>query len=109
MVCDIHKQFLDGNVDRELRRHRTLRRLELFVYTDGVAEATDADNQLFGTERTVDALNSIPAGASQKDVLSGVRAAVDAFVKDAPQFDDLTMLGLRYNGPKKIDTTEDTQ
>ena len=81
----------------------------IFVYTDGVAEATDADNQLFGTERTVDALNSIPAGASQKDVLSGVRAAVDAFVKDAPQFDDLTMLGLRYNGPKKIDATEDTQ
>ena len=30
----------------------------------------------------------------------GVRAAVDAFVKDAPQFDDLTMLGLKYNGPQ---------
>ncbi len=81
----------------------------IFVYTDGVAEATDANNQLFGTERTVEALNSIPAGSSQKEVLFGVRAAVDAFVKDAPQFDDLTMLGLRYNGPKGIDTAEDTQ
>ena len=71
----------------------------IFVYTDGVAEATDADNRLFGTDRTVEALNAIPTGASQKDILAGVRAAVDAFVKEAPQFDDLTMLGLRYNGP----------
>ena len=81
----------------------------IFVYTDGVAEATDANNQFFGTERTVEALNSIPEGSSQREVLFGVRAAVDAFVKDAPQFDDLTMLGLRYNGPKGIDTAEDTQ
>ena len=73
----------------------------IFVYTDGVAEATDANNELFGTERTVDALNAIPDDASQKEVLSGVRAAVDAFVKEAPQFDDLTMLGLKYNGPTK--------
>ena len=71
----------------------------IFVYTDGVAEATDADNQLFGTDRTLEALNAIPGSASQKEVLTGVRAAVDAFVKDAPQFDDLTMLGLKYYGP----------
>lgn len=77
----------------------------IFVYTDGVAEATDANNQLFGTERTLEALNSIPEDSSQKDVLLGVRAAVDAFVKEAPQFDDLTMLGLRYNGPEDIDAT----
>ena len=71
----------------------------IFVYTDGVAEATDASNELFGTERTVDALNAIPEGVSQKEVLASVRAAVDAFVKDAPQFDDLTMVGLKYYGP----------
>ena len=71
----------------------------IFVNTDGFAEATDANNQLFGTDRTLEALNSISAGSAQKDVLSGVRAAVDAFVKEAPQFDDLTMLALRYNGP----------
>ncbi len=70
----------------------------IFVYTDGVAEATDANNQLFGTERTVDALNAIPEDASQEDILAGVRAAVDAFVKEAPQFDDLTMVGLKYKG-----------
>ena len=78
----------------------------IFVYTDGVAEATDANNQMFGTDRTVEALNAAPAGAAQKDVLAGVRTAVDAFVKEAPQFDDLTMLGLRYNGPSE---TEDKQ
>ena len=71
----------------------------IFVYTDGVAEATDANNELFGTDRTLDALNALPEGLSQKEVLTGVRAAVDAFVKEAPQFDDLTMLGLKYNGP----------
>ncbi len=79
----------------------------LFVYTDGVAEATNATNQLFGTERTLEALNSIPSGSAQKDVLLGVRAAVDAFVKEAPQFDDLTMLGLRYNGPIENYTMEE--
>ena len=73
----------------------------IFVYTDGVAEATDANNELFGTDRTVDALNAIPEGASQKEVLAGVRVAVDAFVKEAPQFDDLTMVGLKYNGPQE--------
>ena len=72
----------------------------VFVYTDGVAEATDANNELFGTDRTLDALNAMPEGSSQQEVLSGVRSAVDAFVKDAPQFDDLTMLGFKYYGPE---------
>ncbi len=71
----------------------------IFVYTDGVAEATDAENQLFGTDRTLEALNAVPEGSSQKEVLRCVRVAVDAFVKEAPQFDDLTMLGLKYKGP----------
>ncbi|MBQ6153490.1 MAG: SpoIIE family protein phosphatase [Ruminococcus sp.] len=76
----------------------------IFVYTDGVAEATDANNELFGTERTLDALNAVNKNASQKEVLAGIRTAVDAFVKDAPQFDDLTMVGLKYYGPQ--DNTE---
>ena len=79
----------------------------IFVYTDGVAEATDANNELFGTDRTVDALNAIPKGASQEEVLRGVRTAVDAFVKDAPQFDDLTMVGLKYYGPQDESRAEE--
>ena len=70
----------------------------LFVYTDGVAEATDADENLFGTDRTLDALNADP-GALPEQVLANVRTAADGFVKGAPQFDDLTMLCLRYYGP----------
>ncbi|MBR4554732.1 MAG: PP2C family protein-serine/threonine phosphatase [Ruminococcus sp.] len=69
----------------------------IFVYTDGVAEATDADNKLFGKDRALVALNVSP-DASPKGLLEAVRAAVDGFVKDAPQFDDLTMLGLKYFG-----------
>ena len=72
----------------------------LFVYTDGVAEATNANNELFGTERTLEALNALPKDNSQEDMLKGVRQYVDAFVKEAPQFDDLTMLGLKYYGPE---------
>ena len=80
----------------------------IFVYTDGVAEATDANDKLFGTDRTIEALNALPEGASQQEVLKGVRTAVDAFVKEAPQFDDLTMLGMKYNGPapQKADTPD---
>ena len=69
----------------------------LFVYTDGVPEATDAHDELFGTDRMIEALNQDP-DASQDVVLANVRKAVDAFVKDAPQFDDLTMLGFKYYG-----------
>lgn len=72
----------------------------LFVYTDGVAEATDADNKLYGTERMLDALNRNPS-AEPRDVLAAVKQSVDEFVGDAPQFDDITMLCLKYNGTEK--------
>ena len=79
----------------------------IFVYTDGVAEATDANNELFGTDRALDALNAVPKSASQKEVLESVRAAVDAFVKEAPQFDDLTMVGLKYYGSQESTAAEE--
>ena len=70
---------------------------KLFLYTDGVPEATDAENNLFGTERMINALNEDPY-ASPEDTLKGMRRAVDGFVKDAEQFDDITMLCLEYVG-----------
>ena len=73
---------------------------KLFIYTDGVPEATNAENELFGTDRMVEALNREPEVAPQ-DLLKNVRQAVDEFVKDAEQFDDLTMLCLEYKGPEK--------
>ena len=70
---------------------------KLFVYTDGAPEATDADDNMFGMQRMVDALNAEPE-ASPERILRNVRAAVNEFVKDAEQFDDLTMLCLEYKG-----------
>ena len=70
---------------------------KLFVYTDGVAEATSAEKELYGTQRMIDALNADPA-ASPQQILKNVRASVDGFVKEAEQFDDLTMLCVEYKG-----------
>ena len=63
----------------------------LFLYTDGVPEATDAHNEMFTIERMLGALDRNRDGTPQ-ELLRGVRAEVDAFVGEAPQFDDLTML-----------------
>lgn len=70
---------------------------KIFVYTDGVPEATDGDNNMFGVDRMLSALN-LELDASPEKVLGNVRSAVDAFVKDAQQFDDLTMLCMQYKG-----------
>ena len=70
----------------------------LFLYTDGVPEATDAEGGMFGTQRMLDALNGEPDAAPQK-ILENVSKAVDGFVKEAEQFDDLTMLCIEYKGP----------
>ncbi len=69
----------------------------LFVYTDGVTEATDADNELFGEERLMTALNKT-RDANPQELLAQVKADIDEFVGDAPQFDDITMLAFKYNG-----------
>ncbi len=63
----------------------------LFLYTDGVPEATNSENELFGTDRMIEALNKDP-NAAPKILLQNIKASVDEFVGDAPQFDDLTML-----------------
>jgi len=72
----------------------------LFVYTDGVAEATDTHNELFGTDRMLDALNEDP-DAAPKDVLTHVMDNIHRFVDGAEQFDDITMLSFKYIGPAK--------
>ena len=70
---------------------------KLFLYTDGVPEATNSKNELFGTDRMLAALNKDPSAAPEQ-VLRNVREAVDGFVLDAAQFDDLTMLCLEFKG-----------
>ena len=68
---------------------------KLFVYTDGLSEAANASMEQFGTERTLTALRECGDGSSKK-LIGAVNAAVKAFVDDAPQFDDLTMLCVEY-------------
>ena len=69
----------------------------LFVYTDGVTEATDANGQLFGEERLLETINSVPF-TDMQSLCKLVKQQVDAFVGEAPQFDDITMVALRYFG-----------
>ena len=70
---------------------------KLFVYTDGVPEATDAENELFGLDRMVTALNKVRNG-TPAEILAGVKRDVNRFVKGAEQFDDVTMLCMEYKG-----------
>ncbi|MBR6399752.1 MAG: serine/threonine-protein phosphatase [Firmicutes bacterium] len=70
---------------------------KLFLYTDGLPEATDKNNEMFGTERALDVLNKYKTSAP-KEILNGVKTAVEGFVKDAEQFDDMTMLAIHYYG-----------
>jgi energy-coupling factor transport system substrate-specific component len=69
----------------------------LFVYTDGVAEANNSTNELYGPERMLSALNRSPQ-AAPAELLQTVRAEIDAFVGEADQFDDITMMGFCYHG-----------
>ena len=71
---------------------------KLFLYTDGIPEASDKDNKMFGTSRMLDALNTDPL-ASPRQLLENVASAVNVFVNGAEQFDDMTMLCIEYKGP----------
>ena len=100
---DKHGFVIGGMEDVKYREYEI--RMEpgskLFVYTDGVVEATSAGKELFGTERMIEALNVDP-DASPQEILRNVRASVDGFVKDAEQFDDLTMLCVEYRGGANV-------
>ncbi|MDD7588091.1 SpoIIE family protein phosphatase [Bullifex porci] len=66
----------------------------LFVYTDGVAEATDSNNNLYGTDRMIDALNKAK-DLSSRELLESLHKDIDSFVGLADQFDDITMLSIQ--------------
>ena len=72
----------------------------LFVYTDGVPEATNSANELYGTDRMIEVLNKNPE-ADQETLLRNLKISIDEFVGEAPQFDDITMLGFKYKGREK--------
>jgi sigma-B regulation protein RsbU (phosphoserine phosphatase) len=68
---------------------------KIFQYTDGVTEATDAQNNLYGMERLTNVLNT-NLHQTPNDILPAVKKDIDQFVGNAPQFDDITMLCLEY-------------
>ena len=69
---------------------------EIYLYTDGVTEAHNSNNELFGENRLLESLNSTK-GMSVEDICKKVKEDVDAFVCDAEQFDDITMLCVQLN------------
>ena len=70
---------------------------KLFLYTDGLPEATNGDNEMLGIDGMLDALNE-NCESHPEVILNGVKNAVDGFVKEAEQFDDLTMMCIEYKG-----------
>ena len=69
----------------------------LFIYSDGITEATNDYNELYGEERLLSVLKSVQNnGISSRDLLDIVRNDLNDFVLDAPQFDDITMLAMTY-------------
>ena len=68
----------------------------LFVYTDGVPEANNPENELLGTDRMLDALNAYE-GKDCRETIEAVISGISDFVGEAPQFDDTTMLCLRLD------------
>ena len=69
----------------------------LFLYTDGVTEATNINNELFGDDRLIESLNkSYKENITMEEVCTSVKKDVDIFVDEAPQFDDITMLAYKF-------------
>ena len=71
----------------------------IYLYTDGVAEATNSDEELYGTDRMLEDLDKTK-NTSSEEILKLMKKSVDDFTGEAPQFDDITMLCLRYFGGK---------
>lgn len=69
----------------------------IYLYTDGVTEATNEAEELYEEERLLQVLNE-NGDADTETICNAVLESVDAFADGAPQFDDITMLALKYNG-----------
>ncbi|MBR5225918.1 MAG: SpoIIE family protein phosphatase, partial [Clostridia bacterium] len=79
---------------------------KIFQYTDGVTEATNAQEELYGMDRLHAVLNRVKDGTPH-EILPAVKKDIDAFVGEAPQFDDITMLCLEYKA--RMEQKEDAQ
>ena len=80
---------------------------KIFQYTDGVTEATNLQNELYGMNRLGAILNKVKDG-TPNDILPAVKTDIDEFVGKADQFDDITMLCLEYKARMETNA-EDTK
>ena len=72
-----------------------------FTSIHGVTEANNAKEELFGEQRMLDALD-MPNGGDVMELDRNVRATISQFIGNTPQFDDITMLSMKYNGTKNL-------
>ena len=69
----------------------------IYLYTDGVTEATNSGQTLYGEDRLLSFLNGLSHEDDVRSLCHSVLTDVDDFVGEAPQFDDITMLAVRFN------------
>lgn len=107
LVIEKHGFVLAGLEDMKYKNYEIQLEPEdvLFLYTDGVGEATTLENDMFGHDRMLVALKESNSNDPMK-ILDNVSEEIDKFVGEAPQFDDITMLGFRYRPTlsKKLQT-----
>ena len=92
--------FMDGIAYRQ-REVSLVPGDTLFLYTDGVTEALDPKNELYGEDRLLVTLRAIES-LEPESVCTIVRAAVTAFAAGAPQADDITVLAIKYVSRPRI-------
>jgi sigma-B regulation protein RsbU (phosphoserine phosphatase) len=69
----------------------------IFMYTDGVTEAVDPEEQLFSGDRLKDLLSNLK-DRDPTYIINAARDEIERFTRGMPQADDITMLALRFNG-----------
>ncbi len=101
---DVHGFVIGGMEDVRYRDYEIMMKpgSSLFVYTDGLPEATDAKGKMFGVERILEGLNE-DTELDPDHTIDHMRGKVDEFVNSAVQFDDMTMMCIRYNGCRKTE------
>lgn len=101
IIKDKHGFVIGGKANMKYTNYEILMKpgSKLFVYTDGVPEATNGNRKRFEMDRTLAAVNIAP-DAPVEEILANVDSEVRKFVGDAEQFDDLTMMCIEYIGPQ---------
>lgn len=102
MIKDIHGFVLGGMEGIKYREYEIQMEpgASLFLYTDGLAEAVNPDNEMFGTKQILEELNA-DLNRSPEETLRSMTEAVETYAQRMEPFDDLTMMCVTYHGPAK--------